>query len=115
MVSDHLSVCQIIRRARQNYLLEQYREKKPAAAQILQDVLSARGVRHQTFYSTKLMTNESVIIYRCGCVIGHLWNSGMSWAYSQVVKFTPVWGVRMNPSIYRESGELWLWMSHYHI
>lgn len=51
MVSDHLSVCQIIRRARQNYLLEQYREKKPAAAQILQDVLSARGVRHQTFYS----------------------------------------------------------------
>uniref|UniRef100_A0A8C7NFB6 cysteine--tRNA ligase n=1 Tax=Oncorhynchus mykiss TaxID=8022 RepID=A0A8C7NFB6_ONCMY len=33
----------IIRRARQNYLLEQYREKKPAAAQVLQDVLSARG------------------------------------------------------------------------
>ncbi|CAB1338905.1 unnamed protein product [Coregonus sp. 'balchen'] len=33
----------IIRRARQNYLLEQYREKKPAVAQILQDVLSARG------------------------------------------------------------------------
>ncbi|XP_064867264.1 cysteine--tRNA ligase, cytoplasmic [Oncorhynchus nerka] len=33
----------IIRRARQNYLLDQYREKKPAAAQVLQDVLSARG------------------------------------------------------------------------
>lgn len=32
----------IIKRARQNYLLEQYREKKPSAAQILQDVLTAR-------------------------------------------------------------------------
>ncbi|KAK0136729.1 Cysteine--tRNA ligase, cytoplasmic [Merluccius polli] len=33
----------IIKRARQNYLLEQYKEKKPEASQILQDVLSARG------------------------------------------------------------------------
>ncbi|KAK7912652.1 hypothetical protein WMY93_012863 [Mugilogobius chulae] len=33
----------IIKRARQNYLLEQYRDKQPSAAQILQDVLSARG------------------------------------------------------------------------
>uniref|UniRef100_A0A671X7I1 Cysteine--tRNA ligase, cytoplasmic n=1 Tax=Sparus aurata TaxID=8175 RepID=A0A671X7I1_SPAAU len=32
----------IIKRARQNFLLEQYKEKKPQAAQILQDVLSAR-------------------------------------------------------------------------
>lgn len=38
-------VFQIIKRARQNYLLEQYKEKQPGAAQILQDVLSARGVR----------------------------------------------------------------------
>ncbi|CAK6982954.1 cysteine--tRNA ligase%2C cytoplasmic isoform X2 [Scomber scombrus] len=35
----------IIKRARQNYLLDQYKEKQPQAAQILQDVLSARGVR----------------------------------------------------------------------
>ncbi|KAM9366087.1 cysteine--tRNA ligase, cytoplasmic [Symphorus nematophorus] len=33
----------IIKRARQNYLLDQYKEKQPQAAQILQDVLSARG------------------------------------------------------------------------
>uniref|UniRef100_A0A4W6CAT4 Cysteine--tRNA ligase, cytoplasmic n=1 Tax=Lates calcarifer TaxID=8187 RepID=A0A4W6CAT4_LATCA len=33
----------IIKRARQNYLLDQYKEKQPNAAQILQDVLSARG------------------------------------------------------------------------
>ncbi|XP_034093153.1 cysteine--tRNA ligase, cytoplasmic [Gymnodraco acuticeps] len=33
----------IIKRARQNHLLEQYTEKQPHAAQILQDVLSARG------------------------------------------------------------------------
>ncbi|XP_076856467.1 cysteine--tRNA ligase, cytoplasmic isoform X1 [Brachyhypopomus gauderio] len=32
----------IIKRARQNHLLEQYREKKPSATQVLQDVLSAR-------------------------------------------------------------------------
>ncbi|XP_062405255.1 cysteine--tRNA ligase, cytoplasmic isoform X1 [Sardina pilchardus] len=32
----------IIKRARQNYLLEQYKEKKPVAAQILKDVLTAR-------------------------------------------------------------------------
>uniref|UniRef100_A0A8C1TAH3 Cysteine--tRNA ligase, cytoplasmic n=1 Tax=Cyprinus carpio TaxID=7962 RepID=A0A8C1TAH3_CYPCA len=32
----------IIKRARQNYLLEQYREKKPSPSQILQDVLTAR-------------------------------------------------------------------------
>uniref|UniRef100_A0A669CHG7 Cysteine--tRNA ligase, cytoplasmic n=1 Tax=Oreochromis niloticus TaxID=8128 RepID=A0A669CHG7_ORENI len=32
----------IIKRARQNYLLDQYKEKRPQAAQILQDVLSAR-------------------------------------------------------------------------
>ncbi|KAG7283721.1 hypothetical protein CRUP_034345, partial [Coryphaenoides rupestris] len=38
-----VSVFQIIKRARQNYLLEQYKEKQPAASQILQDVLSARG------------------------------------------------------------------------
>ncbi|XP_060897751.1 cysteine--tRNA ligase, cytoplasmic isoform X1 [Labrus mixtus] len=33
----------IIKRARQNFLLDQYKEKKPQPAQILQDVLSARG------------------------------------------------------------------------
>ncbi|KAF0022362.1 hypothetical protein F2P81_025398 [Scophthalmus maximus] len=33
----------IIKRARQNHLLDQYKEKQPTAAQILQDVLSARG------------------------------------------------------------------------
>ncbi|KAI3377087.1 hypothetical protein L3Q82_000056 [Scortum barcoo] len=33
----------IIKRARQNHLLDQYKEKQPRAAQILQDVLSARG------------------------------------------------------------------------
>ncbi|KAK5935807.1 hypothetical protein CgunFtcFv8_021130 [Champsocephalus gunnari] len=33
----------IIKRARQNHLLEQYTEKQPHATQILQDVLSARG------------------------------------------------------------------------
>ncbi|KAM4592432.1 cysteine--tRNA ligase, cytoplasmic isoform 2-T2 [Odontesthes bonariensis] len=33
----------IIKRARQNHLLDQYKEKQPQAAQILQDVLSARG------------------------------------------------------------------------
>ncbi|XP_056134099.1 cysteine--tRNA ligase, cytoplasmic isoform X2 [Lampris incognitus] len=33
----------IIKRARQNYLLDQYKEKKPDARQILQDVLSATG------------------------------------------------------------------------
>ncbi|KAM8895104.1 cysteine--tRNA ligase, cytoplasmic isoform 2-T2 [Spinachia spinachia] len=32
----------IIRRARQNHLLDQYKKKQPKAAQILQDVLSAR-------------------------------------------------------------------------
>ncbi|XP_005747629.1 cysteine--tRNA ligase, cytoplasmic isoform X2 [Pundamilia nyererei] len=32
----------IIKRARQNYLLDQYKDKQPQAAQILQDVLSAR-------------------------------------------------------------------------
>ncbi|XP_058484749.1 cysteine--tRNA ligase, cytoplasmic isoform X1 [Solea solea] len=32
----------IIKRARQNYLVDQYKEKKPPAAQILQDVLTAR-------------------------------------------------------------------------
>ncbi|XP_051578516.1 cysteine--tRNA ligase, cytoplasmic-like [Myxocyprinus asiaticus] len=31
----------IIKRARQNYLLEQYREKKPSASEILQDVFTA--------------------------------------------------------------------------
>uniref|UniRef100_A0AAY4DBG3 cysteine--tRNA ligase n=1 Tax=Denticeps clupeoides TaxID=299321 RepID=A0AAY4DBG3_9TELE len=35
----------IIRRARQNYLLEQYRQKKPTASQILKDVLTSREVR----------------------------------------------------------------------
>uniref|UniRef100_A0A671MW01 Cysteine--tRNA ligase, cytoplasmic n=1 Tax=Sinocyclocheilus anshuiensis TaxID=1608454 RepID=A0A671MW01_9TELE len=32
----------IIKRARQNYVMEQYREKKPSPSQILQDVLTAR-------------------------------------------------------------------------
>lgn len=42
----------IIKRARQNYLLEQYREKQPSAAQILQDVLSARGPFQSSLAST---------------------------------------------------------------
>lgn len=41
----HLFFFQIIKRARQNYLLDQYKEKQPQAAQILKDVLSAREVR----------------------------------------------------------------------
>lgn len=40
-----LFLCQIIKRARQNFLLDQYTEKRPQAAQVLQDVLSAREVR----------------------------------------------------------------------
>ncbi|XP_033841246.1 cysteine--tRNA ligase, cytoplasmic isoform X1 [Periophthalmus magnuspinnatus] len=42
----------IIKRARQNYLLEQYRDKQPSAAQILQDVLSARGPFQSSLAST---------------------------------------------------------------
>uniref|UniRef100_A0AAQ5ZZU2 Cysteine--tRNA ligase, cytoplasmic n=1 Tax=Amphiprion ocellaris TaxID=80972 RepID=A0AAQ5ZZU2_AMPOC len=42
----------IIKRARQNYLLEQYKEKKPQPAQILQDVLSARGPFQASLAST---------------------------------------------------------------
>ncbi|KAJ3592998.1 hypothetical protein NHX12_005336 [Muraenolepis orangiensis] len=42
----------IIKRARQNYLLEQYKEKKPEASQILQDVLSARGPFQETLVET---------------------------------------------------------------
>uniref|UniRef100_A0A8C4ETM4 Cysteine--tRNA ligase, cytoplasmic n=1 Tax=Dicentrarchus labrax TaxID=13489 RepID=A0A8C4ETM4_DICLA len=42
----------IIKRARQNYLLEQYKEKKPQAAQVLQDVLSARGPFQEHLAST---------------------------------------------------------------
>ncbi|KAJ8249094.1 hypothetical protein GJAV_G00231110 [Gymnothorax javanicus] len=33
----------IIKRARQNHLLEQYKDRKPGPAQVLQDVLTARG------------------------------------------------------------------------
>ncbi|XP_069544783.1 cysteine--tRNA ligase, cytoplasmic isoform X1 [Brachyistius frenatus] len=42
----------IIKRARQNYLLDQYKEKQPGAAQILQDVLSARGPFQSQLAST---------------------------------------------------------------
>ncbi|XP_063738059.1 cysteine--tRNA ligase, cytoplasmic isoform X2 [Eleginops maclovinus] len=42
----------IIKRARQNHLLEQYKEKQPQAAQILQDVLSARGPFQANLAST---------------------------------------------------------------
>ncbi|XP_076591244.1 cysteine--tRNA ligase, cytoplasmic isoform X1 [Chaetodon auriga] len=42
----------IIKRARQNYLLDQYKEKQPHAAQILQDVLSARGPFQANLAST---------------------------------------------------------------
>ncbi|XP_072235975.1 cysteine--tRNA ligase, cytoplasmic isoform X2 [Leuresthes tenuis] len=42
----------IIKRARQNYLLDQYKEKQPQAAQILQDVLSARGPFQERLAST---------------------------------------------------------------
>ncbi|XP_035538198.1 cysteine--tRNA ligase, cytoplasmic isoform X1 [Morone saxatilis] len=42
----------IIKRARQNYLLEQYKEKQPQAAQVLQDVLSARGPFQEHLAST---------------------------------------------------------------
>lgn len=35
---------QIIKRARQNYLFEQYREKQPRAAQLLEDVHAALKV-----------------------------------------------------------------------
>ncbi|XP_072320844.1 cysteine--tRNA ligase, cytoplasmic isoform X2 [Eucyclogobius newberryi] len=42
----------IIKRARQNYLLEQYRDKRPSATQILQDVLSARGPFRSSLSST---------------------------------------------------------------
>ena len=39
-----VSSFQIIRRARQNYLFEQYREKQPPAAQLLDDVHAALKV-----------------------------------------------------------------------
>ncbi|XP_071345828.1 cysteine--tRNA ligase, cytoplasmic isoform X1 [Trachinotus anak] len=42
----------IIKRARQNYLLDQYKAKQPQAAQILQDVLSARGPFQANLAST---------------------------------------------------------------
>ncbi|XP_012737591.2 cysteine--tRNA ligase, cytoplasmic isoform X1 [Fundulus heteroclitus] len=42
----------IIKRARQNFLLDQYREKRPQAAQILQDVLSARVPFQEQLAST---------------------------------------------------------------
>uniref|UniRef100_A0A3B3UKZ2 cysteine--tRNA ligase n=1 Tax=Poecilia latipinna TaxID=48699 RepID=A0A3B3UKZ2_9TELE len=42
----------IIKRARQNFLLEQYREKRPQAAQILQDVLNARVPFREQLAST---------------------------------------------------------------
>lgn len=42
----------IIKRARQNYLLEQYRGKQPTPAQILQDVLSARTPFQSSLAST---------------------------------------------------------------
>ncbi|CAL8362107.1 unnamed protein product [Gadus morhua 'NCC'] len=42
----------IIKRARQNYLLEQYKKKKPEASQIIQDVLSARGPFQQKLAET---------------------------------------------------------------
>lgn len=67
---------QIIKRARQNYLLEQYREKKPSASQILQDVLAARTVREKLHHSYSevntrgsLDKTSSVIIY------SELWGS----------------------------------------
>ncbi|XP_015252189.1 PREDICTED: cysteine--tRNA ligase, cytoplasmic [Cyprinodon variegatus] len=42
----------IIKRARQNHLLDQYREKQPKAAKILQDVLSARVPFQEQLVST---------------------------------------------------------------
>ncbi|KAM9764517.1 cysteine--tRNA ligase, cytoplasmic isoform 1-T1 [Menidia menidia] len=42
----------IIRRARQNHLLDQYRDRQPGAAQILQDVLKARGPFQELLAST---------------------------------------------------------------
>lgn len=39
-----LSSFQIIKRARQNYLFEEYREKQPRAAQLLEDVHAALKV-----------------------------------------------------------------------
>ncbi|TNM90586.1 hypothetical protein fugu_002875 [Takifugu bimaculatus] len=39
---NSLTRAKIIKRARQNFLLDQYKEKQPQSAQILQDVLSAR-------------------------------------------------------------------------
>ncbi|KAM4596042.1 cysteine--tRNA ligase, cytoplasmic isoform 2-T2 [Fundulus diaphanus] len=42
----------IIKRARQNFLLDRYREKQPQAAQILQDVLSARVPFQEQLVST---------------------------------------------------------------
>ncbi|XP_061563677.1 cysteine--tRNA ligase, cytoplasmic-like [Cololabis saira] len=42
----------IIKRARQNHLLDQYKQKQPGPAQILQDVLSARGPFQQHMAAT---------------------------------------------------------------
>ena len=43
-VVTSLSPWHIIKRARQNYLFEQYREQKPSAAQLLKDVHAALKV-----------------------------------------------------------------------
>lgn len=56
---------QIIKRARQNYLLDQYKAKQPQAAQVLQDVLSARGVRRNARWGLGHHNNELLCRYRC--------------------------------------------------
>lgn len=44
LIITSLPPLQIIKRARQNYLFEQYREQKPPAAQLLKDVHDAMKV-----------------------------------------------------------------------
>lgn len=45
MIITSFPPLQIIRRARQNYLFEQYREQKPPATQLLKDVHDAMKVK----------------------------------------------------------------------
>uniref|UniRef100_A0A3Q3W390 Cysteine--tRNA ligase, cytoplasmic n=1 Tax=Mola mola TaxID=94237 RepID=A0A3Q3W390_MOLML len=58
----------IIKRARQNYLLEQYKDKQPNAAQILQDVLSARGP-FQTQLASTTDPDKKQMLERLGVLL----------------------------------------------
>lgn len=58
----------IIKRARQNYLLDQYKEKQPAPSQILQDVLSARGP-FQTYLASTTDPDKKQMLERLDAAV----------------------------------------------